>query len=110
MVRDTRTRLGLTQAELAARIGASRYWVVAFEAGKPGAELGLVLKALRALGLRVEITPAAPRPAAAAEADTPSPESPSEVLDRLRALVASTAPKERVARTRPKGRGKARRR
>ena len=62
LVRDTRTAAGLTQTELANRIGASRFWVADFEKGKPSAELGLALKALRALGLvvQIEATSAAP--------------------------------------------------
>jgi DNA-binding XRE family transcriptional regulator len=51
LVRETRTAAGLTQTELANRIGASRFWVAEFEKGKPGAELGLALKAIAALGL-----------------------------------------------------------
>lgn len=57
LVRDTRTAAGLTQTELANRIGASRFWVAEFEKGKPSAELGLALKALHALGLTVQIDP-----------------------------------------------------
>ena len=59
LVRDTRTAAGVTQTELANRIGASRFWVAEFEKGKPGAELGLALKALAALGLTVRLEPEA---------------------------------------------------
>jgi HTH-type transcriptional regulator/antitoxin HipB len=55
LVREARTTAGLTQTELANRIGASRFWVAEFEKGKPSAELGLALKALNALGLVVRI-------------------------------------------------------
>ncbi len=41
----------LDQAELARMIGVSRLWVNQVERGKPGASLGLVLRALGALGL-----------------------------------------------------------
>lgn len=51
LVRDARLNQGITQAQLGAKIGASRYWVAEFERGKSGAELGLTLKALRALKL-----------------------------------------------------------
>ena len=59
-MRDARLRQGLTQAELAGRIGTSRQWVISFERGKPVAEVGIVLKALAALGVVVDIvaTPA----------------------------------------------------
>lgn len=51
LVRQRRRELGLDQATLAERVGVSRQWVVEIEAGKPRAEIGLVLRALRALGL-----------------------------------------------------------
>lgn len=57
LVRETREAAGLTQTQLADRIGASRFWVAAFEKGKPGAELGLALKAILALGLAINISP-----------------------------------------------------
>lgn len=55
VARGRRLALGLTQADLAARAGVSRQWISAFEAGKPGAELGLVLRLLDALGLKLAI-------------------------------------------------------
>jgi transcriptional regulator with XRE-family HTH domain len=55
LIRETRLEAGMTQAELAERIGASRYWVAEFERGKPRAELGLALKALKALRLVLTI-------------------------------------------------------
>lgn len=54
-VRGRRRELGLTQAELATRAGVSRKWVYEFEAGKPAAELRLILRALDALGLTLEL-------------------------------------------------------
>jgi hypothetical protein len=42
---------------LGQRIGASRFWVAQFEKGKPSAELGLALRALHALGLKVSVEP-----------------------------------------------------
>lgn len=54
LVRDRRRHHHLSQAELAARIGASRKWVVDFEQGKPTAEVGLVLKTLAALGIALD--------------------------------------------------------
>jgi len=54
-IRDQRLRLRMTQAELARSIGASRSWVIQMERGNPGAEIGLVLKALKALGLMMGV-------------------------------------------------------
>jgi len=53
--RGRRQALGLSQAQLAARAHVSRAWVNAFESGKPGAELRLVLAVLDALGLELQI-------------------------------------------------------
>jgi len=50
-IQERRKELGLDQAELARRAGVSRQWVVAIEQGKPGAELGLVMRALKSLDL-----------------------------------------------------------
>jgi HTH-type transcriptional regulator / antitoxin HipB len=57
LVRDARLAAGLSQSELGKRIGASRFWVAQFETGKPGAELGLALKALDALDLDLHVEP-----------------------------------------------------
>jgi HTH-type transcriptional regulator/antitoxin HipB len=46
---------GLSQAALAELLGTERKWVMRLEAGNPKAELGLVLKALDALGLRASL-------------------------------------------------------
>jgi HTH-type transcriptional regulator/antitoxin HipB len=54
-VRGRRLNLGLSQAQLAARVGVSRQWVGEFEAGKPTAELGLVLRLLHTLDLRLDL-------------------------------------------------------
>jgi HTH-type transcriptional regulator/antitoxin HipB len=53
-LRDRRKQLDLDQATLAKRIGVSRQWVVGIERGRSRAELGLVLRALEALGLRLD--------------------------------------------------------
>ena len=58
LVREGREAAGLTQTQLAERIGASRFWVAAFEKGKPSVELGLALRAIQALGLAISIEPA----------------------------------------------------
>ena len=50
-IRLKRQEKGLSQIALAAQLGVERKWVLHLEAGNPKAELGLVLKALAALGL-----------------------------------------------------------
>jgi HTH-type transcriptional regulator/antitoxin HipB len=52
-VRERRRELGLNQADLAAKAGVSRQWLVAVEKGKPRVELGLVLRLLNVLGVDV---------------------------------------------------------
>lgn len=55
VARGRRLTLGLSQAELSIRARVSRQWISAFESGKPGAELQLVLRLFDALGLRLLI-------------------------------------------------------
>ncbi len=56
VIRDRRRSRGLDQQELAQKIGVSRQWVLAVEKGKPRAEVGLILRALDALGVALSIT------------------------------------------------------
>lgn len=56
LVRGRRKDLGLSQAELADRAGVSRKWIYQFEAGKPTAELRLILRVLDVLGLVLDAT------------------------------------------------------
>lgn len=51
LVRATRTRRAMSQADLAAAAGVSRRWLVDLEAGKPRAQLDLALTVLRVLGV-----------------------------------------------------------
>ena len=54
-LREARKRARLAQAELAARLGVSRKWVVDAERGNPGAGLGTVLRALEIVGVKIGI-------------------------------------------------------
>jgi HTH-type transcriptional regulator/antitoxin HipB len=54
-VKARRKALVLDQGSLAARVGVSRQWIGALEQGKPGAELALVLRTLRALDMPLSI-------------------------------------------------------
>lgn len=54
LVRDQRKQRSWSQSQLAEKIGASRLWVGQFEKGKETVELGLALKALRALDLSLD--------------------------------------------------------
>ena len=53
--RGRRKSLGWTQSELADRAHVSRQWISEFEKGKPTAELGLMIRLLDALDLRLTL-------------------------------------------------------
>lgn len=55
LIRERRRSLNLAQAALAARVGTTRRWIIDVERGKAGAELGLVLQTLQALGLNLMV-------------------------------------------------------
>jgi y4mF family transcriptional regulator len=57
LIREERTRRGLTQTALADAIGVRRQWVHQIEKGKESAEVGLVLRALHVLSLRLDVRP-----------------------------------------------------
>ena len=67
-IKDRRRGLGWDQDELAQRVGASRKWLIEVEKGKPRAEIGLLLRALDVLGLRLSIDAETPRTAKAPKA------------------------------------------
>jgi HTH-type transcriptional regulator/antitoxin HipB len=54
-VRGRRRDLELSQAELAQRADVSRKWISEFEAGKPTAEVSLVIRVLDELGMAIEL-------------------------------------------------------
>jgi HTH-type transcriptional regulator / antitoxin HipB len=56
-IRSRRRELKLDQAQLARKIGATRQWLIAIEKGKDTAEIGMVLRALAALGLDLDVQP-----------------------------------------------------
>jgi y4mF family transcriptional regulator len=54
VIRDRRKQLGLDQSTLAKRIGVSRQWVIGVERGHARAAMGLVLRAIDDLGIRLD--------------------------------------------------------
>jgi HTH-type transcriptional regulator / antitoxin HipB len=54
VIRDRRKQLGLDQSTFAKRIGVSRQWVIEVERGHARAATGLVLRAIDALGIRLD--------------------------------------------------------
>jgi len=77
-VRAERRAHRLTQRELAEAAGVSRQWIVSLEAGKPGAELDLVLRTCHALGVQLDVQ----TPRAAAEAPVAFPDAQSVTSGR----------------------------
>jgi HTH-type transcriptional regulator/antitoxin HipB len=55
LIRERRTKLGLDQISLAKKAGTSRKWLIEVENGKPRAEIGLIFRTLKALGLTLTI-------------------------------------------------------
>lgn len=55
-IRERRVKLGMDQSDLAEKAGTSRKWIVEAEQGKPRAEVGLVLRTLKTLGVSLDIT------------------------------------------------------
>jgi len=78
IIRDSRKRKGLDQAELATRIGVSRQWVIGVERGRARVELALVLRALDALDICLDAQPKVP--------DSVSPDRPNidDIVARAR--------------------------
>jgi HTH-type transcriptional regulator / antitoxin HipB len=56
LLKERRIKRGLSQQELAESIGVSRQWVAKVERGHARAEIGSVLRAFRAVGIRLELT------------------------------------------------------
>jgi HTH-type transcriptional regulator/antitoxin HipB len=54
-IRERRVKLGMDQSDLAEKAGTSRKWIVEVEQGKPRAEVGLVLRTLKTLGVSLDI-------------------------------------------------------
>jgi HTH-type transcriptional regulator/antitoxin HipB len=59
VIRERRIKLGLDQSSLAAKAGTSRKWLIEVENGKPRAEIGLIFRTLKALGLAMAVSDAA---------------------------------------------------
>ena len=81
-IREHRIKLGMDQSDLAEKSGTSRKWIVEVEQGKPRAEIGLVLRTLKALGVSLDL--AADRSRKAAPASEPRNVDINSILDSLK--------------------------
>ena len=86
-LRARRIELGMDQSTLAEKARTSRKWLIEVENGKPGAELGLVLRTLRALDVAVDLS-----------ADVPA-SKPAKVLKPKAGKAAAIKPAKRPRRT-----------
>jgi y4mF family transcriptional regulator len=90
LIRDRRKELRISQAVLARRIGVTRQWIGMLERGKPTVELAAVLKAMAALGLRLDVrasaAPGVREPAAPAVPVPAVPIAPPAAARPLRRL------------------------
>jgi HTH-type transcriptional regulator/antitoxin HipB len=62
LVKENRKKGGLTQAQLAARVGVSRKWIIDLESGKRTSDLRLVLRALNSVGIDLDAQQRTTRP------------------------------------------------
>jgi HTH-type transcriptional regulator/antitoxin HipB len=72
VIKEQRIKLGLDQDALAKKAGTSRKWLIEVEKGKPGAELELVLRTLRTLGITLHTTERSSRRSEARAGSSPS--------------------------------------
>lgn len=54
LIREQRKIQGLNQLQLAQLAGVSRDWIIQLEKGKTSVELGMVLRTLKVLGVRLD--------------------------------------------------------
>ena len=81
-IRERRVKLGMDQSDLAENAGTSRKWIVEVEQGKPRAEIGLVLRTLKALGVSLDL--AADRAQKTVAASEPGTVDINNILDSLK--------------------------
>jgi HTH-type transcriptional regulator/antitoxin HipB len=55
-LRTRRNEMGMDQATLARKAGTSRKWLTEVENGKPGVEIGMVLRTFRALDIAIDLS------------------------------------------------------
>jgi HTH-type transcriptional regulator / antitoxin HipB len=81
-IRERRVKLGMDQSDLSEKTGTSRKWIVEVEQGKPRAEIGLVLRTLKALGVSLDIV--VDRTQKASVADDSGKVDINNILDSLK--------------------------
>jgi HTH-type transcriptional regulator/antitoxin HipB len=81
-IRERRMKLGMDQVALAKKTGTSRKWLIEVEQGKPRAEIGLILRTLKSLGVYIDLkTEPSPKASSITKARTPDI---NNILDTLK--------------------------
>jgi HTH-type transcriptional regulator/antitoxin HipB len=84
LIRERRVKFGLDQLALARKAGTSRKWLVEVENGKPRAEIGLILRTLKALGVTLSVAdPTSDVALGRTKTDTPSVDI-NQVIESLK--------------------------
>jgi transcriptional regulator with XRE-family HTH domain len=92
VIREGRATRGWTQAELAERASVGRQWLVAVERGRhSGAEIGMVLSVLTALGVELLARPEARPPPGDDPDGRPAPDAGVDLDAVLRGLAGGSA-------------------
>jgi HTH-type transcriptional regulator/antitoxin HipB len=81
-IRERRIALGMDQIALATKTGTSRKWLIEVERGKPGAEIGLILRTLKALTVSIDLKTESPTKAS--DGDETSPANINRLLNTLK--------------------------
>jgi HTH-type transcriptional regulator/antitoxin HipB len=84
LIRERRLKLGLDQITLARNAGTSRKWLIEVENGKPRAEIGLILRTLKALGVTLAVADTATDVAARTSRTTAPSVDINQVIDSLK--------------------------
>lgn len=90
-IRERRRQRSWGQQTLADQVGVSRQWIVAIEQGKPRAEIGLLLKTLQVLEIRLEIPGEARAEQPVVELSESAPVAPAKAPPTERAPRAPRA-------------------
>jgi HTH-type transcriptional regulator/antitoxin HipB len=84
LIRERRIKLGLDQISLAKKAGTSRKWLIEVESGKPRAEIGLILRTLKALGIALAVSDTAPDVSPARTKASPAAADIDQVIASLK--------------------------
>ncbi len=84
LIRERRIKLGLDQISLAKKAGTSRKWLIEVESGKPRAEIGLIMRTLKALGIALAVSDTAPNGLPARTETSPEAVDIDQVIDSLK--------------------------